>query len=83
LWFTLLISNIFIHAHRGRREGGLSPSLGFRKKLLVSDFWKIDKKFSLKCLGKHSFRHKFQKNFGEDAHGKEKEDIYPSLSIFK
>jgi len=29
----------------GRREGGLSPSLGCRKRLLVSDFWKINKKF--------------------------------------
>jgi len=30
----------------GGGEGGSSPSLGSRKRLLVSDFWKIDKKFS-------------------------------------
>jgi len=29
-----------IHAHRGR--GGIIPSLGSRKRILVSDFWKIN-----------------------------------------
>jgi len=41
----------YIHAHKlhtcayGGERGGFTPSLGSRKMLLVSDFWKINKKF--------------------------------------
>jgi len=52
----------------GERVGGFTPSLWSRKMLLVSDFWKINKKFLCKSF---VLDINFKK-IGADAHGIEK-----------
>jgi len=49
--------------------GGLSSCLGSGKKLLHSDFWKINKKFGCKTF---VLDINFKKKIGADAHGEEK-----------
>jgi len=66
-----------IHAHGG--EGGFTPTLGSRKMLLVSDFWKINKKFWCKSFVLDTNFKFFWRRCVWDR----KRGIYSSLSIFK